>query len=288
MEPEVLEKSKVALAKAASHISELEKVISPTLVTFITTDSITDRTAYAMHKFLRQLSDGQLSLLVESGGGDIDATAKIIKMIRNRFKKFRAIVPYYAKSAATLLAVSADELYLCKSGELGPVDPQVRDPYTGMWIPAHSIKQAMSFIEESKDNLVKLSMADKMPPLLMGAFRDAQIASREYLEEAFEKLGNKESAVNLFLDRYTSHGYPIDREVCKKEGLNVVFPDEKTESMICDLHETYFDFLNDLHKCESMKKKKESEETYEFDISIIQSADKKTLMINEEDVSSLV
>jgi hypothetical protein len=285
MDPDVLEKSKATLSKAAKQISDLETTLSPSVVSLITTYSIGDQTAYMMHKFLRRLSNGQISLLIESGGGDIDATAKIIKMIRSRFGKFRTIVPYYAKSAATLLAVGADEIYFCKSGELGPVDPQVRDPYTQMWIPAHSIREAMNFIEESKDNLVKLSMAEKMPPLLIGGFRDAQKASREYLEEAFEKLPNHETLVKLFLDKYTSHGYPIDRETCKKEGLNVVFPDDKTENQICDLHETYFDFLYQLQKNDTIKK--QSEES-QFDVMIIQSANAKTLIINGEDISTLV
>jgi len=286
MEPDVLERSKTTLANASTQISDLEKALKSCVVTLITTGSVSDQTAYMMHKFLRHCSDGEISLLIESGGGNIDAVAKIIKMIRNRFQKFRSIVPYYAKSAATLLAVDSDEIYFCKSGELGPVDPQVRDPYTGTWIPAHSIKEAMNFIEESKDNLVKLSMAEKMPPLLIGAFRDAQKASREYLEEACEKLGAKKTtAVKLFLDKYTSHGYPIDREICKKEGLNVVFPKDDIENMICGLHETYFDFLLQLHKTESLKK--EGEES-QFDITIIQSSKDKILIINGEDISTLV
>lgn len=282
MDSETLEKCKDALTKTASKISDLEKTFKPHVVALLTTESIDNDTAYMMQKFLHSVSNDQIAVLIDSGGGDIDATAKIIKMIRNRFTKFVSIVPWYAKSAATLLAVSADDIYMTKSGELGPVDPQVHEPSSDVWIPAHSIREAMAFIEESKDNLVKLSMAEKMPPLLIGAWRDAQKASREYLEEAFQKLGEKkDGAVKLFLDKYTSHGYPIDREACTKEGVIVTCPNDEQEKLICDLHEIYYDFFYQLQKNEQLK-------AGGFDITIIQSASKKTISINGEDVSALV
>jgi len=281
MEPEKLERIKCVLETASKQIAEIEKVLSPKLVTLIVTGSITDETAYLVHKVVRRIKDSQINLFLESGGGDIDAASKIVKIIRNRFKKFRAIVPYYAKSAATLLAVSADEIMMCTSGELGLVDPQVRDPYTRTWIPAHSIREAMKFIEETEDPLVKLSMAEKMPPLLIGAFRDAQNASRQYLDEAFERLGDKkDSALSLFLEKYYSHGYPIDRGLCKREGLSIVFPDEKLEEMLCCLHETYLDFLTEMHRTTPREE--------ELDILVIQADSLKTVVVNNEDISGLV
>jgi ATP-dependent protease ClpP protease subunit len=285
MEPAKLEKCKSTLLKTRDQIKKLEESTAPRVVLFVTTGSIDDKTAYLMHKFLRKSSDGEINLIVESGGGDIDATAKIVKMIRSRVKGFRVTVPYYAKSAATLLAVSADEIHMCKSAELGPVDPQVRDPVTGIWVPAHSIREAMNFIEQIKDPLVKLSMAEKMPPLLIGAFQDARNAAKEYLEEAFDRLGEKKGeAVKLFLEKHTSHGYPIDREVCKSVGLNVVYPPENIESMICELHEEYSDFLYDLQKSQT----KEEDNGHELDVTIIQEVNSKTILINGEDVSQLV
>jgi len=149
-----------------------------------------------------------------------------------------------AKSAATLLALNADELVMCRSGELGEADPQVRDPATGAFVPAHSIKEAIEFIEEVKDPFVKLSLADKLPPLLIGAFRDAQNAGVQYIDEALAKLGEKkEEAVDTFTRKYLSHGYPIDRNICKEAGLNVVFPTDDLEQKLDDLYECYADIM---------------------------------------------
>jgi hypothetical protein len=195
-------------------------------------------------------------------------------MLKSNCKKLAVIVPFYCKSAATLMAISADELVMCKSGELGPVDPQVKDPTTGIWIPAHSIKEAVSFIEETEDTFVKLSMADKLPPLLLGAFRDAQNAAKQYLEEALEKLGNKKKeALETFTTKFLSHGYPIDRDLCKNIGLKIVFPDDNLENKICDLHAVYVDLIMDMKTNEIM---------------IIQTSDKKCIEINSEDLSASV
>jgi hypothetical protein len=195
-------------------------------------------------------------------------------MLKSNCKKLAVIVPFYCKSAATLIAVGADELIMCKSGELGPVDTIVRDPVTDIWIPAHSIKEAISFIEETTDPLVKLSMADKLPPLLLGAFRDAQNAAKQYLEEALNKLGNrKEQALETFTTKFLSHGYPIDRDLCKSIGLNVIFPNDELEDKICSLHAIYVDLMMNLKTDEIM---------------IIQTSDKKCVEINGEDISASV
>jgi len=199
----------------------LEEELDCRLLAFICHQPIIHRVAYQLNKVIRRLREEpmRLAVLIDSGGGDIDAAAKIVKMLRNHCGEYVAIVPFWAKSAATLLAVASDEIIMCRSAELGPVDPQVRDPQTGIWVPASAIKEAIDFIEQASDPNVKIPMADKIPPFLMGAYRIAQHVSREYIEEALEKLGDKkEAAVSTFTDRYASHGYPIDRNQCKDLG----------------------------------------------------------------------
>jgi ATP-dependent protease ClpP protease subunit len=275
MELEKLERVKSALNCASPLISEIEKMRNAKLIVFFCIKPINSGVAFKLHQVLRMLKGAEnLDILIESGGGDIDAASKIFKMLKSNCKKLAAIVPFYCKSAATLIAVSADELIMCKSGELGPVDTIVKDPVTDIWIPAHSIKEAISFIEETTDPLVKLSMADKLSPLLLGAFRDAQNAAKQYLEEALNKLGNrKEQALETFTTKFLSHGYPIDRDLCKSIGLNVIFPSDELEDKICSLHAIYVDLMMNLKTDEIM---------------IIQTSDKKCVEINGEDISASV
>ena len=72
------------------------------------------------------IPDGHLDVLIQSPGGSPTAAESIVKFLRSRFDPIRFIVPHTAKSAATMLALSGDEILLGEVGELGPIDPQLR------------------------------------------------------------------------------------------------------------------------------------------------------------------
>ena len=71
-----------------------------------------------------------LVLILHSGGGYALSAERIIDVCRNYCirrndgSKFLVIVPKKAKSAATIVALAADKVYLRDTAELGPVDPQ--------------------------------------------------------------------------------------------------------------------------------------------------------------------
>lgn len=185
----------------------------------------------------------RLDLVLDSGGGSVDAAAKIVKVSRAYASRLSVLVPSYAKSAAALIALSADEIVMSRSGELGNVDPQVRPPGEPHYmVPAHSIEEALDLIESQKDPFLKLSLADKLDPLLLGAFKDAQAATRQYVEEALAGIGDakkREEAIEAFSLRFRSHGYPIDRQQCCEWGLPVAEVSEELEDLMCDLLEDY-------------------------------------------------
>ena len=67
-----------------------------------------------------------IDLLLHTGGGDIDAAEKLSELLRAAVgeAEFRVVVPDFAKSAGTLLAIGADWIVMSDSSELGPIDPQ--------------------------------------------------------------------------------------------------------------------------------------------------------------------
>jgi hypothetical protein len=68
-----------------------------------------------------------IALIIDSPGGDAPSAYRIAKFLRNKCGKYTAIIPKYAKSAATLLSLGADEIYVGKEGDLGPLDVQISD-----------------------------------------------------------------------------------------------------------------------------------------------------------------
>ena len=81
----------------------------------------------------RTVSGRSIDVLIHSPGGMAEAAERIVHLLRARFDSVRFIIPHTAFSAATMLAMSADELVLDDTSALGPIDPQIiiRDPQTG-------------------------------------------------------------------------------------------------------------------------------------------------------------
>jgi len=63
-----------------------------------------------------------LNLILSSPGGEGTVVEKFVSLCREQCQKFRVIIPHEAKSAATLIALGADEIIMGPSSELGPID----------------------------------------------------------------------------------------------------------------------------------------------------------------------
>lgn len=67
-----------------------------------------------------------LDLIIHSPGGDGLTAEKMLDLCRKYCTgKLRIVVPLYAKSAATLIALGGNEILVGETSELGPIDAQV-------------------------------------------------------------------------------------------------------------------------------------------------------------------
>ena len=72
-------------------------------------------------------SGANIDLLLHTAGGDVDAADKFLQIVLARIGEtggLRVVVPDYAKSAGTLIALGAHRLIMSDSSELGTIDPQ--------------------------------------------------------------------------------------------------------------------------------------------------------------------
>ena len=67
----------------------------------------------------------EVDFMIISNGGDPIVSLRIISMLRERFEKVSVLLPYVAYSAATILALGADEIVMHPFSNLGPIDPQL-------------------------------------------------------------------------------------------------------------------------------------------------------------------
>lgn len=116
-----------------------------------------------------------LDLVIHSPGGDGTAAEKMLDLCRKFCSgKLRLVVPLYAKSAATLLALGADEILMGETSELGPIDAQVyliQDNQPQMVSADHFLRARSQAIKDlGSENLAEVQAAQIQLALLSPAF----------------------------------------------------------------------------------------------------------------------
>lgn len=73
------------------------------------------------------LGPKRIALVIDSPGGYADIAYRIARIVCRHSEGFTAVIPRWAKSAATLLTLGADEVIFGRDAEIGPLDVQVYD-----------------------------------------------------------------------------------------------------------------------------------------------------------------
>lgn len=112
---------------------DLEKELGRPVISFFTSFyapvMIEDADAAMIEGLLQKidLSKG-LAVLINSPGGIGISAERILNICKSYSGtgEFIAIVPGKAKSAATMICMGASKIYMSKTSELGPIDPQIQ------------------------------------------------------------------------------------------------------------------------------------------------------------------
>jgi hypothetical protein len=227
----------------------------------------------------RPPKDEQIALLIDSPGGIGSEGYRLAKFLRRHCGGFVAVVPRQAKSAATMLALGADEIVLGAFGELGPLDSQVHDPEYGGYHSALDETKAMyrirSFALEAYDRTKEVMENDsnlkntaELIPFAMGFALGLVRPLLEDLDTVhytlYERVlrNNEEYASRLLrhhpdtrvqerandiafhlVQNYFDHGFDIDVEEARGFGLETVRGPNEKEAPILDELATQLDGL---------------------------------------------
>lgn len=212
---------------------------------------------HAFEDLLRSVARAKKGyLMINSPGGDAHAAEKLLIMCRQRFTEaFSVIVPDYAKSAATMLALGSDKILMGYLAELGPIDPQLRRgplPVPGETIPARSFIDGLELIrkkvrDEADPVEMYYPMMAQIRPEIVARCESAIEGSRKYAEKWLKKHMLKDSPKQAKLvakwlstgEKYKSHGKMIDFEEAKNVlKLNVEKIDPNSD-LWTDIWELY-------------------------------------------------
>jgi ClpP class serine protease len=155
-----------------------------------------------------------IDLLLHTPGGLVLASDQIAHALKRHEGKVTVIVPHYAMSGGTLVALAADEILMDADAVLGPVDPQLGSLPRGSW-PAASILKALEQDNPNRDDetLILGDVARK-------AIDQVRATVRELLEGRFDD-GEAERLAALLSEGRWTHDYPIRLEEARALGLPV-------------------------------------------------------------------
>jgi len=97
---------------------------------FLFCDSVSPLSTFKVReKILQYKKQGknckEIDVIVNSPGGLADDAYKIIRTLRHNFTTVNIIVPFWAKSAATLLSLGGSRIIMDEFAEFGPLDAQL-------------------------------------------------------------------------------------------------------------------------------------------------------------------
>jgi ClpP class serine protease len=201
-----LERARGTRVIAMIHRQETVGVFGVPFYRFIDIDD-----SEAVLRAIRQTpADSAIDLLLHTPGGLVLASEQIAYAVRAHSGKVTVLVPHYAMSGGTLIALAADEIVMDESAVLGPVDPQLGD------VPAATLVRvtAKKPIERLDDRTLLLAdVAEKAVRHMKQVVTDllADRPTRERAETVAEELAG---------GHYT-HDDPITVAEATKLGLPV-------------------------------------------------------------------
>ncbi|GAB6859732.1 hypothetical protein JCM13591A_38370 [Microbacterium xylanilyticum] len=222
-------------------IKEIEQITATTLICYVSPQLEIGRDdVVGMVDLLYNTKPGTpIDLLLHSPGGNIDAAEKLITLIRKRagMAPVRVIIPDYAKSAATLIALGADTILMSDSSELGAIDPQVALPNgNGHLEPISAQSYLDAFylhaenLKENPDDPVARLMLSKMEPATVRKLervtkRSQAIAEALLMDAMVEDKAEAAEIARQLSDtkRWHSHGQMISHETARGLGLNITY-----------------------------------------------------------------
>ncbi|HET6310327.1 MAG TPA: hypothetical protein VFH00_04920 [Candidatus Nitrosotalea sp.] len=177
--------------------------------------------AESVLRAIRETPSGQtIEIILHTPGGLVLAASQIARALSDHDGRVVAVVPHYAMSGGTLIALAADEIQLDRHAALGPVDPQL-----GQYA-ARSLVEVASIPGRHDDQTLLLADVARK------ALRQVNLTVQKLLEKHMDPVRAKELAELLSTGVWT-HDHALMASDLEQLGLpvKVGVPTEERELM---------------------------------------------------------
>ncbi|NOQ34271.1 MAG: hypothetical protein GQ569_00055 [Methylococcaceae bacterium] len=252
----VVKQPPVLFEKTQAIIKEFEQIVGAPLITYWNNPrgSVCDNDVLVFHELLEHIGEhDKLFLMIKSDGGTGKASLRIMNLIRQYCKELVVVVPLECASAATMMAIGANEIrmgpmaYLSAvdtslTHDLSPIDRDNNRVSVSLDELSRSVKLWQNENKEEGSNPYK-QLFEYVHPLVIGAVDRAESLSIMLCNDILShhvKDGSKALNIATILNsKYPSHGYPILLKEAQSIGLNAVLMEKKQHSLLLKLNELY-------------------------------------------------
>lgn len=204
---------------------------------------------------------GGLDLFVDCLGGASEEAWRIVSILRERFDRYTAIVPFSASPGASQVALGADELMMGEASSLAPLEParlrkiELAGGNEKVSMSAYDVHHYLSFLERelrlegglSASSPILEQILARIDPLVVGATEKAhqvnRLVTRRCLETHLDPDRDHEQIERILEELgagFISHKFPVTRRDCENRlGLRVLKPDRDLWASIWSLHGYY-------------------------------------------------
>lgn len=237
-------------------IQRLEKRLKGRVLGYWTTGngSVCQSDVVAFYELLQSMGpQPHLYLFIKSNGGNGQAALRIINLLRQYAGKLTALVPLQCASAATMMALGADQICMGPLAYLTAIDTSLTHDLS----PVDKNNHSVSVSQDELVRVLKLWRDSRQPtdgnpyqalypyihPLVFGAIDRASSLSIQLCTQILRYHITDDAraqAISTHLNsHYPSHNYPITLREAKRTGLNVAALDDDVNGMLLELNELY-------------------------------------------------
>ena len=112
-----------------------------------------------------EIDSKQLDVILETPGGSGEVAEDIVNLLTEKFEEVAIIIPGTAKSAGTIIVMSADEILMESASTLGPIDAQIISSH-GKVFSADALLNGFEKIKSEVEDKGQLNQA--YIPMLQG------------------------------------------------------------------------------------------------------------------------
>lgn len=204
--------------------------------TFVLAEGFGGTAVIKIRKALLDVPMGEeVDIILHSGGGSADDAYRLIRTFRSRYNTVNVIVPFWAKSAATIFAFGGSRIVLHEFGELGPLDAQIKkSDEDGLDVGYASALNVQSSLQQIEDR-ARVGVIEMFKSVSTN--RDIRISKKQLFEmlltqssQFYEPLLQKIDTMEIgSMARYLEIGQMYAKRILKQYS-NIT--DEKLDELL--------------------------------------------------------